>query len=122
MAAPEISDEKLKETVDCFEKIKGSTRRVASELGISEGAVRTRIKKAKLRGLIEGEKEPESKPPFWIDDLPDDDIAVEDLVKQGVERWERKERSYNARKLINVNLYNLFCCIFNFRICNNNCI
>lgn len=54
--------------------------------------------------MIEGEKEPESKPPFWIDDLPDEDIAVEDLVKQGVERWERKERSHNARKLINVNL------------------
>jgi hypothetical protein len=104
MPAPPISDEKLKETANLFEKNKGSTRKVAQELNISEGAVRIRIKNAKLRGIIKGEEEPEGKPPFWIDDLPDEDIPVEDLVKQGVERWERKERSHNARKLINVNL------------------
>ena len=52
MAAPPISDEKLKETADLFEKNKGSTRKVAQELNISEGAVRIRIKNAKLRGII----------------------------------------------------------------------
>ena len=104
MPAPPISDEKLKETISSVEKNKGSTTKVAQELNISEGSVRNRMKQARDRGLIESEKEPEGKPPFWIDDLPDEDIPVEDLVKQGVERWERKERSHNARKLINVNL------------------
>ena len=93
MPAPPISDERLKETIELVDKHKGSTRKVAQELNISEGAVRVRMKNAKLRGLIKGEEEPEGKPPFWIDDLPDEDIPVEDLVKQGVERWERKERS-----------------------------
>ena len=101
MPAPPISDERLKETIELVDKHKGSTRKVAQELNISEGAVRVRMKNAKSRGLIKGEEEPEGKPPFWIDDLPDEDIPVEDLVKQGVERWERKERSHNARKLIN---------------------
>ena len=32
MPAPEISDDKLKETVECFEKNKGRTRIVAQEL------------------------------------------------------------------------------------------
>jgi len=104
MPAPPITDEKLKETVECFEKNNGRTKDVAHELKISEGSVRTRIKEAKKRNIIKSEEEVVSKPPFWINELPDSDLPAEELVKRGLERWDRKEKAHNARKLINVNL------------------
>ena len=38
MPAPPISEERLKETIELVDKHKGSTRKVAQELNISEGA------------------------------------------------------------------------------------
>ena len=56
MPAPPISDERLKETIELVDKHKGSTRKVAQELNISEGAVRVRMKNAKLMSLIHQQK------------------------------------------------------------------
>lgn len=81
----------------------GAARQLCAELGLttSGGSFIQTI----TRGLELLEHQKLQKPapkPFKVQELPDEDISVEDLLNHRKKQFEQRRKAYSARKLINI--------------------
>lgn len=114
MAFRNTSDEELIRTLKTYRQCGGSPLRTGEKMGISEGAVRRRILRAKAKGLTEDkstERKPAkqkgldslrkgllaARPRIWWDDLGTDEQRILLQIKRD---WLDKKHRISARDIL----------------------
>jgi hypothetical protein len=102
MVAPKATEQQLH---DAHRRHNGSSTLIAGELGMT---VRNTVKRLRALGYPPMERPPqvpraEPRPAeFLVRDLPDDDIAVEDLVEHRIKQFAKKAAYHQAARLMPV--------------------
>ena len=121
MAAEKATDDQLREA---YRRFGNQTTKIANELGISTRRVNARMRRLGIPTLSAIGGVPRKKPyllpkgeavpnvsalarvaapnEFSVAELPDDDIAVEDLVEHRIKQFERKRERHEASRLVDV--------------------
>ena len=106
MASKKISDQLVIEAIMAVEKF-GSPAEAAKELKIPDSTIRWRILKAEKRGFIKNGKisviDPNSKS-FEMDELPDPEAPVEEIIKQAIQTFTRRSKAAKARDWFNIKM------------------
>lgn len=91
---------------DAYARHNGSTTRIANEYGM---AIRTVAKRLRALGFPAKQSGERSDPvtsvaEFRIADLPDDDVAIDDLVEHRIKQFAKKREAADATKSIAVDV------------------
>lgn len=92
MAPPRLSDAVLRETMTVLANCDGNQMAAAKQLGISRGAMQSRISRANARGLQAGKSAPE------LPEFPDDDVPVGELIDTMERRFSKRHAHDEAKK------------------------
>ena len=108
MSKEKITKEELLNVVKVWKECDNSRVKAAEVLGMGNSSLAYRLELARSQGLLALESDPiveeTPDPPFWIKDLPDEELPIEEIIDRAVERFERKKDAKEARNLIDVNL------------------
>ena len=108
MSKEKITKEELLNVIKVWKECDKSRVKTAEVLGIGNSSLSYRLELARTQGLMTSGSEPvvEEKvdAPFWIKDLPDEELPIEEIIDRAVDRFQRKQEAKEARSLIDVNL------------------
>jgi hypothetical protein len=98
MPTKPLSDDLCQQAVNAYAACDGNKLRAAERLGMPYKTFASRLQIAKGRGFTPG------KPSFEVEDLPDGDEPIEDLLERRSRAFLRKDQAERARKLIDVRI------------------
>jgi hypothetical protein len=104
MSHAKATDQQLREA---HARHDGSSTRIAKEFGMSARTVAKRLRKIGFPALPRADmrdSQPVAAGEFHIAELPDDDIAIDDLVEHRIKQFAKKREAHDATKSIAVDV------------------
>lgn len=114
MSAPKIDDATLQIRLNMLREASGNKSEAARRLGITHSSMKRSVDEAAVRGILPDGEKPRARVPLYslplekpfglAEELPSEDIPLDELINFRIAEFNRKASARQARKLINIDI------------------